>query len=214
MKSFRSFKAGHPARAGFTVIEICIALVIMSLISVNVVMVTRTGANAVRTEAFKESLEDDLNLTLDRIKLALMASSATSLEGVNIAPLGSNEISYSISLGLGASGALVDSDPEKIEWTGIGADAGRVVWTQNPELAEERSVVWSNWVPRVHDGEIDANINDDNGNGLNDENGLAFTLVADEGEDTEVYTHLTIERTDPNGRQVPKQRQVNITCRN
>jgi prepilin-type N-terminal cleavage/methylation domain-containing protein len=210
----RTSRARHTVKAGFTVIEICIALVIMSLILANVIMVTRTGGNAMRAEAFAESLEDDLNLTLDRIKLALMASSATSLEGVNIAPLGSNEISYSISLGLGAGGILVDSDPEKIEWTSTGEETGTVIWTQNPDLAEERSVVWSNWVPRVHDDEIDANIKDDNGNGLNDENGLAFTLVEDEERLTEVIIHLTIERTNPNGKQVPIHRKVNITCRN
>lgn len=201
-------------RAGFTIIEICIALTILSLIAVNVVMVTRTGSNAIRAEAFKESLEDDLNLTLDRMKLALMASSASSLEGVNQAPLGSNEISYSISLGLDAGGVLVDSDPERIEWSALGADAGQVVWTQNPELAEERSVVWSNWVPRVYMEEIDGNIADDNGNGLNDENGLAFALEESPDKETEVYIHLTVERTNQDGQLVPVERRVNVTCRN
>lgn len=208
MRPLRGFKAG------FTLIEVCIALTILSLISVNIVMVTRTGASAIRAEAFAESLEDDLNVTLDRIKLALMASSAASLDGVNPAPLGSNEVSYSISLGIGAGGLLEESDPEKIEWSPLGPTAGQVTWTQNPELEDERSVVWSNWVPNVFRNEVANNAFDDNQNGLDDENGLAFAIQEGGTKDTEVLIHLTIERTSPNGQQVPVSRRVNITCRN
>ena len=111
-------------RAGFTLLEVCIAVLIMSLVAVNIALVSKTGASAMRAEAFRESLEDDLNRTLDRIKLSLMSSSASSLEGVSAAPLGSNQISFSTSLGL-QDGELLNSDPERIEWTALGEDGGR-----------------------------------------------------------------------------------------
>jgi hypothetical protein len=189
-----------------------IALTILALVAVNVTMVSKTGGSAVRHGSFMSMLQDDVDLTLDRVKLAVMASSADNVEPRFEAPLSSPEINYSISLGV-QSGEAVMSDPERIRWEDAGPGGGRVTWTQNPALETEHTVVWSNWVPSLYQGET-ANGNDDNGNELSDETGLAFEVVQENLSSLEVYIHLTIERTNPDGREVPASRRVNVTCRN
>ena len=83
-----------------------------------------------------------------------------------------------------------------------------MIWYQSPESAEERSVVWSNWVPESYANEIINGI-DDNGNVMSDERGLAFIV---DGELIGIY--LTVEREDPNGKRVPAPRVHKVTCRN
>lgn len=198
--------------SGFTLLELMIALTIMALVAVNVMMVMKTGGSAVRNSSFLSMLDDDVNLTLDRVKLAVMASTADNVEPRFEAPLSSSEITYSISLGV-QGGEEVTSDPERIRWENAGPAGGRVTWTQNPELAGEHTIVWSNWVPSLYQGEL-ANGNDDNENNLNDETGLAFEVMQQAANELEVYIHLTIERTGPDGKEVPASRRVNVTCRN
>ncbi len=195
-------------RGGFTVIEVLIATTILSLIVVNVSMVSDSGSRAARAGAFKSKLEDEADLTLDRISLALMSSSVESVYPQTPAPAYTSEVSYSISLGVGATGEMISGDLERISWIEQAGLPGRVLWAQNPGLVNERHVVWSNWVPEVFQGEV-VNGSDDNANGLADETGLAFDM-----DRAEVNIHLTIERIDPNGVPTPTQRRVNVTCRN
>ena len=62
-------------RSGFTLVEVLIASVIIALISVNIAMVARTGSQATANGLVHELLDSELDLTLDRIKLALMSAS-------------------------------------------------------------------------------------------------------------------------------------------
>ncbi len=193
-------------QAGFTLLELVIALAIMALIMVNVSMVSRTGSQAARSGVFWQTLNDEADLTLDRISLALMSSSADNLYPVALSPAYTNEVTYSVSLGV-EEGEMIESPPESISWNEL-EDRGRVLWQENPGLPNERSISWSNWVPTFFAGEV-FNADDDNGNGLVDESGLAFDMVGDR-----VNIHLTVERTGPNGELTPATRTIEITCRN
>lgn len=193
-------------KAGFTLLELMIALTIMALVAVNVTMVTRTGSQAARSGAFWQTLNDEADQTLDRISLALMSSDAENLYPVAVAPLYTNEVTYNVSLGV-EDGEVIESPPEAITWEQI-EDRGRVQWCENPGLPSERSVTWSNWVPMFF-AEETFNGTDDNGNVLVDESGLAFDM---QGE--LVNIHLTIERQGPDGEWTPTTRRIQVTCRN
>lgn len=193
-------------QAGFTLLELMIALTIVSLLAVNVVMVMRTGSEAARSGVFFKTLNDEADQTLDRISLALMSSDAENLYPVAVAPLYTNEVTYSVSLGV-VDGEVIESPPESIGWDAL-ADRGRVLWAENPGLENERIVSWSNWVPTFHEGE-DFNGDDDNGNEIVDESGLAFDMIG-----ALVNIHLTVERQGPDGEWTPTTRRLQITCRN
>ena len=152
------------------------------------------------------TLNDEADMTFDRISLAVMSSSADNVYPVAVAPGFTSEISYSVSLGV-EDGRVVLSPPESIAWLET-LRGGRVIWSQNPGDAEERSVVWSNWVPELFEDEV-ANAEDDNANGLTDEGGLAFDMVGER-----VNIHLTVERQNPDGQLVPISRFLQVTCRN
>ena len=71
---------------------------------------------------------------------------------------------------------------------------GHVVWAVNGGEETEREITWSRAVPAEFLAEIGSNGEDDNGNGLLDEHGLAFTK---EGDRVDIY--LTVEKLDENG---------------
>ena len=200
--------AGREPAAGFTLLEVMIALAIMVLIIMNVTMVAKTSTEAARNGVFRTRLDDEVNLTLDRISLAVMSSKSDDVYPPTVAPAHTSRVDFAISLGIDENGNEITGDPERIEWEVGNGTPGRVVWSQNPETVGERSVVWSNWVPELFQGEI-INAEDDNQNGLFDEGGLAFDMDGDQ-----VNIHLTIERQDPRGMMVPQNLSVNVTCRN
>jgi prepilin-type N-terminal cleavage/methylation domain-containing protein len=199
-------------RSGFTLVEVLIASVIFALISVNIAMVTRTGSQATANGLLHELLDSELDLTLDRIKLALMSASADNVYPQVSAPASNERIEFSTSLGV-QSGIHVMGDPERIEWIPSENDTGRVIWTQSLGLPGERQIQWSRSVPTLQNKEV-LNLNDDNQNGLVDEPGLSFHMNHATDEEMQVFITLTITKTDASGNLIPANRQVNITCRN
>ena len=191
---------------GFTLLELMIALTIMALIAVNITMVTRTGTEAARAGIFDITLNDELETTLDRISLAVMSSRADDIYPRRTSPGFTPNVTYTVTLGY-EGGVEVQGPPERIAFneTALG---GQVVWLESPGEVDERRVVWSNWVPILSKRE-EPNGVDDNANELPDEAGLAFDMDGDL-----VNIHLTIERLDPHGVPVPKDRLIRVTCRN
>ncbi len=200
------------AQAGFTLVETMIALAVFALIAINVALVTRTGAAAARTGTLISTLTGELDLTVERMELALMAAHAEEVQSINAFPLYSDRVDFAIDVGVD-NGSVVLGDPERIAWSPLGGGTGRVEWLRNPDdPALQRAVTWSRSVPAVSRGEVAANGADDNDNGLLDEGGLAFTLP-DERQDL-VEIHLTVERQDDRGRRVPVSRRKRVSCRN
>lgn len=200
------------SKSGFTLIEVLIASVIFALIAVNIAMVTRTGSQATANGLMRELLDSELDLTLDRIKLALMSASADNVYPQVSAPASNERIEFSTSLGV-EGGVHVMGDPERIEWIPTENDTGRVIWTQAAGLPEERQIQWSRSVPTLQNKEV-INLGDDNFNGLVDEPGLSFHMKHASDEEMQVFITLTVTKTDSSGKTVPANRQVNITCRN
>lgn len=208
--------------SGFTLLEVMIGVAILSLILVNVHLVTKSGAAAARSGALRSSLENELELTLDRITFALMAAQDTEIEGPAPAPLPSTFVRFASVIGRDGAGNVVMSPTEEIAWAehieagsggqgGNGAfmDGGRVTWTEDADAVASRRITWSNSVPIIYMDEVGGNAEDDNGNDLLDESGLAF---ARDGAQVQVF--LTVERLDERGRPQPVERSLRIAPRN
>jgi len=193
-------------RAGMTLVEIAIALTILALLTVNATMVARTGSKVATSGVFLSTLNDERDLTLDRITLALMGASADEVYPRMVAPASTEQVNYSVSLGL-EDGEIVYGPPERIGWYPT-PQGGRVAWSQNPTTPEERVVVWSNSVPSLHKGEVENGL-DDNQNSVNDERGLAFVQAG-----SLMQVMLTVERVDPDGKVVAVERLKQVSCRN
>lgn len=191
--------------------EVMIAMTILGLLIANVGLVSRAGTQAAQAGLFEQLIEDELEQGLDRVRLALMSSTASNLYPTIAAPLSQNYITFSTSLGY-ENNMLVESEPERISWTPT-SDGGQLVWELNPDQPGKRRVVWSNSVPSLQMGEL-ANEIDDNANGLQDEQGIAFHVESESADEVQVFVHLTIEKTNPDGRRVPSARSINVTCRN
>lgn len=228
-----------PRNAGFTVIEVMIGIAIMALILVNIHLVSKSSTEAVRSGALRSSLNDELELTLDRITFALMAAQDEEIEGPLAAPLSSGFVRFATVLGRDAEGGVVVGSTEQISWLsheaaamgeldpGIGGDGesgggessgsapghvrqgGRVSWIEDSNTPGGRRVTWSNDVPVMYRGEVGGNGLDDNSNELLDESGLAFSRS---GAQVEVF--LTVERPNERGENVPIARSLKIAPRN
>lgn len=190
-------------RAGFTLIELCIASVLTVAVVVKAAYVVDTALGVANDETASMHYEDQARRVIDRIALAVMGSDRDTLMP-QIEALHTSTIRYSFSLGL-EDGAVVWSDPEEIRLDPNGA---AIEWRENPDAADERRAVWSNLVSPLLEGE-EINGADDNGNGLIDEDGLSFVL---DGE--RVVIRLTLSRPEVDGRRVQETVETIVHCRN
>ncbi len=206
-QSLRSAK-----KAGFSLVELLIALTIFALLTVNIAMVSKSGTAAAEGDLFRQLLDGELDMTLDRVKLAIMSATADNVYPQISGPASASHIDFSTSMGVQA-GVHVMGDPERIRWTPSGAEKGRVIWTQALGLAAERDIQWSSNVPTLQKKET-INELDDNANGLVDEPGLAFHVQHADDQELQVFVTLTVAKENTNGNIIPINRQVNVTCRN
>lgn len=190
-------------QAGFSVIELAIALTILTLLSVNISMVMKTSSVAVGAGVLQSVLEDQAQQTMDRISLALMSADPESIT-LPGAPNSRAFVDYTTVIGYEGD-VKVSSDPERIERT---AEAGLVRWIKNPDMPETQTVVWSSGVPAQLEGET-ANENDDNGNGLVDEEGLSF-----DAQGPRVSIRFTLQKKDQDQKLHLKTLKSVVTCRN
>ncbi len=195
------------AESGFTLVEMAIALAIVGLVLMNLSMVVRTGAKGYADGVLRSLVEDQASLTMDRISLAVMSSRSEAMIPTAVAPYATSTIEYTVELGTSGEGGAVEQGSEKIEYDQA---QGQIVWSQLPDTAPPRSVVWTRWVPSLLEGEGEvANGADDNANGLIDEGGLSFDKIG-----TRVNIHLTLRRTDAEGRTYVKTLRSVVACRN
>ena len=163
--------------------------------------------------AAREHHRSGISVDLDETRRVLSSLgedllSAEQIDGPQMGSLSSDWISYQASLGM-SDGRVIHGPPEEITWVSMSEDEGSVLWRESPTLPEEREVTWSDSVPHDQKDEVGDNGLDDNGNGLDDEGGLAFTM-----EGARVDIHVTVEHLDENGRRVPLAKSNNVTCRN
>ncbi len=191
-------------RAGFSLLELLIALGVAGLIFANVGLVLRSGSESRERDATRGDLDVQIDRTLDRILLALMSANVDSLDPTAPSPSFQNALEYVQNLGV-QNGEVVLGDAERIE---LVVNGGQVQWRQRPGELDERMVVWTRWVAQYLDGEQPNGV-DDNGNGLIDETGLAFVVSG-----TQVEVFLCLERRGDDGEVVRHQRSAVVACRN
>jgi len=190
------------ARAGFTIIEVSIALVLLAIVSIKVAMLLDMAADAESADSADLALADQAGRTLDQIAFAVMGANRETLFPDPESPTYSERVDYEVSLGV-QDGEVVWGDPERIDGSNE-----QVLWVENPGAAEERRVVWCNVVRPFLEGE-ELNGVDDNGNGLVDEKGLNFTL-----QGNMVRIRLSLERIKSSGEVITQSIETRVTLRN
>lgn len=204
MRRAAAIRPARTARAGFTLLEVVIALGLVVLVVSNVVMALSSSTKAYEAGSSRGEVEDQARRTLDRIALAVMGSSRAGLAPGQEFPLDTSSLTYQLNLGF-EDGEAVWSEPERIERE---VGPGQVTWKRNPGTAEQERVVWTNWVREFMAGEVFNGV-DDNGNGLVDEKGLSFTLEA-----SLVTIRITLEREGPDGNPITVALETQVDVRN
>ncbi len=192
------------ARSGFTVLEMVIGLAILSMVAANVMMVTGSSKKAYEAGSSMSALDLQLDRTINRIALAVMAARKDSLSPANPFPLFTPSLRFDQSKGF-ENGVEVIGDLEQIEFV---SGPEQVVWKENPDTADERRVVWTNWVREYFKDELHNGVDDD-ANGLSDEDGLCFTI-----DGNRVTIRLTLEREGPDHKLITRTQETTVTCRN
>ncbi len=189
------------SRAGFTAMELVIAVALLAIVIVKLTMVMSAASHSQRRETAAMALEDNVRRVLDRISYAVMGADRQSLFPNGTNPDQFQWLEYRVSLGV-ENGKIVWDDPET-----IGLDGNQVYWAINEGQPEERRVVWCNAVRALLEKEF-ANGLDDNVNGLTDEGGLSFALEGDS-----ITIRLTLERPTKEG-PLTRTAETTVTCRN
>lgn len=205
MSNAHDIARARRSRAGFTLLEMLIALGLVALVVTNIVLAMEGSTKAYETSSSRVEVEDQARRTLDKIALAVMGSSREGLAPGQQFPLDTHVLTYQLILGY-EDGAAVWSDPERIERE---EQAAQITWSKNPGVAGEQRVVWTKWVRDTMAGEIGGNLIDDNGNGLTDERGLSFTI-----EEDLVTIRLTLERPGLDGNPVTVALETQVNVRN
>lgn len=190
-------------RAGFTILEIVIGLTVVTLVMMNVSTIVRSSTSVYESGAIASVLDEQAEQVMDRIAYAVMSARTEDIE----APSAPNHISaLQFPLPLGTlDGLAVFGDEERIE---LIVETGQIVNTKSALQPNQRRIVWANHVPGLLEGEL-ANEEDDNGNELQDEQGLSFDL-----EEGQVAIKLTLRRTDTKQIVHTRTLETRVTCRN
>lgn len=189
------------SKRGLTLLELMIAIAVMGLVAMHITTIAKSTGNVVKVQPARLVLEDQARMVLDRIIYSLVGAGKSTLipiiEGEHV-----TWVTYRTSLGV-TDGEIVYDALEEI----VLEDGLKVVWKENVDLPEERSIVWSRRVRALMDGEIDNDI-DDNGNALIDEEGLSFTIDGDA-----VTVRLTLQRELEDGTIISEFVETVVACR-
>jgi len=207
-------------RAGFSLIELLIAVGIVSLVLLAANMLSATGLGVFRTTSVQTGLDADVLRAIDRLSTEIAKADAGSL----LPPLpvdGTDDLSFQEVVG------LVDGEPvwgpvqetsfeyetgeanDGIDNNSNGlVDEGVVVLLRDVGGPDERRAVLCHGVRELLEGEI-LNGVDDNGNGLVDEHGYCLQWV--EGV---LCVRLSVEEVDSTGQHVMRTLQTSVRMRN
>ncbi len=194
----------RPSRAGFTLVELVVSLVIASLLATGAVMAAGQSQEAYRDTQQRSSMEARLRRGLERARRELVDTGETVLVPDPSGDLGTGNLAFRRPLGL---------DDDEIEWgpaqrlcfqyepgeaddgadnDGDGlVDEGELVLVRDEGEPGEQRVVLCKSVRERLEGEL-ANLADDNGNGVQDEGGFNVHRVGDV-----LFLRLTVEEAHP-----------------
>ncbi len=206
--------------AGFTLVESLIAATLFALLVLVVAHVSMRATDAFDEGSANEELSSSSHRALDKIASALETAGSGVLAQAQ-PMLGASTLNFQEPIGF-AGGEIqwgpttrvaLELEPleldDGLDNDGDGfVDEGRVVWTENPGLANERTVVLCHGVREYLEGEI-ADGDDDNGNLLLDERGLSFAAL-----DEVLTIRLTCQRLDDAGRVLTKTVETSVLLQN
>jgi type II secretory pathway pseudopilin PulG len=191
---------------GFTIVEMTIAIVLLTIVLGNVYWLLQKSTKAMGTKNLAYDVDTQARRAMDRITMAIIGATKEDLMDPLSQPNYTSWLNYKESKGLNPDGSNILSPQQRIELTNT--SGGEVTWFENPGAAGEKRVVFTKNIPPFLKDEL-ANGMDDNGNGVIDETGLAFVL---NGRSITVY--LTLKRTMPDGEVLTKELHETVTCRN
>jgi type II secretory pathway pseudopilin PulG len=209
-------------RAGFTLVEALVAVVVAALLLGSIGLTVKTGGEEFRQGVTVSVLEARAHRAVERIAAELLAAGADTLSPAPNPPLGSSTLEFRVCTGWSGTATTwgpttriervadprdpqdgVDNDHDGL------VDEGQVVLTRDAGGAGEIRAVLADGVPRYLEGET-ANSADDNGNGLRDEAGLSFARDAA----GTLTIRLTLQARDPHGQLMARTVQTAVCARN
>lgn len=191
-------------RGGFTLLELTLALTLLTLFGLKVSSVISTTTKGTQTDIQQTRIDAQARHVLRRIGFAIMGSHPSSLDPNMPAPLNQSSIRFQVNLGI-SDGEIVWTQPETVA---LNEETGQVVWSEESGGAVDRKVVWTSIAAPYLEGELPNGI-DDNGNGLIDEKGLAISIQGDA-----ISLKLTLEHHAQDGRVLSSTVETVVSCRN
>lgn len=197
------------SRGGFTLLEVLIAVTLLSLM---VSAVVTTGGSMDRAYGTADAVaegEQRVHTAMERVEEILARADASSITPAVVAPFSSTWIEFQPVTGY-ADGSLQWGSTERLELepnpadpdNGLDDDGNgivddcRLVWTRDVGGPGERRTVLCTQVAEFLEGETFDAV-DENGNGLTDERGFCV-----EGDGGVRVVRLTIEIPGPGGMRV------------
>ncbi len=208
-------------RAGFSLIEMLIVALILSLALGMLSMIGQSSERAYETGTTAAQLEQQSAQAVDRIVVELRPMRLSTLAPDPSPGLGGSSIQYVQALGFEA-GEVQDSSLRQLAFeyaegelddgldnnsNGL-RDEGRVVLTEDLGGPSERELVLTRWVAELFEGELPNGI-DDNGNGLVDERGFHVERAGET-----LFVRLTLQRPDAQQRVMTRTARTSTEARN
>jgi prepilin-type N-terminal cleavage/methylation domain-containing protein len=210
-------------QAGYSLIELLVALGILGALTGSALLATRGGIGSFESARSAEATQAKLHRSANRILREVMSA---GIDVVGPAALnsdqGSSTLSFQVPISLDENGLVwgptqtmeFEYEPGEIN-DGIDndndglIDEGQVVLTRDSGLASAQRVVLCTGVRETFPGEVVGNLNDDNGNGIEDEGGFNVSL------DGSVLTlRLCVELPSFQGTTVVRQLTTSTRMRN
>jgi prepilin-type N-terminal cleavage/methylation domain-containing protein len=207
-------------RAGFTLVEILIAVAVLSLALLAIGMISTTGMGVFKTTALNTGLDSDALRAVDRISSELARADSNSL----VPPTpndGTSELLFQEVVGVEdgeptwglVQEVLFEYEAGELDdgvdnnHNGL-VDEGVVVLRRDVGGPDERRVVLCQGVRELFEGE-QSNGLDDNGNGLVDEQGFCLQWV-----DGVLRVQISVEEAGSGGEHVVRSLQTSVRTRN
>ena len=209
------------SRAGFSLLEVLVGAVLMTMIFGALSMMMKSGSDAFHQGVSSSTAESTARRGLDRIAAQFSDAERAQMLPQIVPTLGSSTLTFHRSTG--APGGVIAWGNDRIvqfqmepseaddglDNDGDGLiDEGRVVLIDNVGLPNQQTTVLCSNVREYLQGEIPNGL-DDNGNGLIDEQGLSFDMVG-----STLVVRLTVERANQAGRRTWRTLETSVWVRN
>jgi len=217
----RATRRGGKGRAGYTALELVIAVSLLAMFFLGAQRVANNAVGAFRGTRLTAKVEDELRRGLNRTAAELIAVRSGTLDPTLETDFGMDEIVFTSVIGVGPGGPtygnatrigldLADGEADDgVDNDGDGlVDERCLVLQRNFGLAGERRVVLCRSVREFLDGETENGV-DDNGNDVVDERGFS---VHRRGNVLDI--RLTIEQADKDGRPITRTVETTVRMRN